>query len=203
MADLLTNLAAAAGQAGGDGAYIEDTFSTYLYTGNGSTQTITNGIDLAGEGGLVWVKQRNGTYPHVLSDSAQGFEKGLVSNSTAATDAVTNGVTYSTGSVTSTGLILGANTESNASGETYVSWTFRKAPKFFDVVTYTGTGVARTVSHNLGSVPGCIIVKRTDTTGDWQVYHRANTANPETDYLVLNSTAATADSNTRSKCNWI
>jgi hypothetical protein len=197
MADLLTNLAAAAGQAGGDGAYIEDTFSTYLYTGNGSTQTITNGIDLAGEGGLVWVKQRNGTYPHVLSDSAQGFEKGLVSNSTAATDAVTNGVTYSTGSVTSTGLILGANTESNASGETYVSWTFRKAPKFFDVVTYTGTGVARTVSHNLGSVPGCIIVKRTDTTGDWQVYHRANTANPETDYLVLNSTAATADSNTR------
>jgi hypothetical protein len=65
------------------------------------------------------------------------------------------------------------------------------------VVTYTGTGVNRTVSHNLGSVPGCIIVKRTDTTGDWQVYHRANTANPETDYLVLNSTAATADSNTR------
>ena len=26
--------------------YIEDVFSTYLYTGNGSTQTITNGIDL-------------------------------------------------------------------------------------------------------------------------------------------------------------
>jgi hypothetical protein len=65
------------------------------------------------------------------------------------------------------------------------------------VVTYTGTGANRTVAHNLGSVPGCIIVKRTDTTGDWQVYHRANTASPETDYLVLNSTAATADSNTR------
>jgi hypothetical protein len=46
-------------------------------------------------------------------------------------------------------------------------------------------------------VPGCIIVKRTDTTGDWQVYHRANTAAPETDYLVLNDTAATADSDTR------
>ncbi len=28
-------------------AYIEDVFSTYLYTGNGSTQTITNGIDLS------------------------------------------------------------------------------------------------------------------------------------------------------------
>jgi hypothetical protein len=36
-------------------AYVEDVFSTYLYTGNGSTQTITNGIDLSGEGGLVWM----------------------------------------------------------------------------------------------------------------------------------------------------
>jgi len=36
--------------------YIEDVFSTYLYTGNGSTQTITNGIDLSGKGGLVWIK---------------------------------------------------------------------------------------------------------------------------------------------------
>jgi len=35
--------------------YIEDVFSTWLYTGNNSTQTITNGIDLAGEGGLVWI----------------------------------------------------------------------------------------------------------------------------------------------------
>ena len=119
--DLTGMLQAAAGGAGGAPIEPQEVFSTTLYTGNGSTQTITNGIDLAGEGGLVWVKQRNGTYPHVLSDSAQGFEKGLVSNSTAATDAVTNGVTYSTGSVTSTGLILGANTESNASGETYVS----------------------------------------------------------------------------------
>jgi hypothetical protein len=38
--------------------YVEDVFSTYLYTGNGSTQTITNGIDLSGEGGLVWIKDR-------------------------------------------------------------------------------------------------------------------------------------------------
>ena len=172
--------------------YIEDVFSTYLYTGNGSTQTITNGIDLAGKGGLVWAKQRDGTYPHVLSDSAQGFEKGLVSNSTAATDAVTNGVTYSTGSVTSTGLILGANTESNASGSTFASWTFRKQPKFFDVVTYTGNGVAgRTLAHNLGSVPGCVIIKRTSTTGNWTVWHRSLSGTYPSSrlYLQLNLTS--------------
>ena len=48
-------LQAAAGSAGGDPLYVEDVFSTYLYDGNGSTQTITNGIDLDGEGGLVWL----------------------------------------------------------------------------------------------------------------------------------------------------
>jgi hypothetical protein len=54
-----------------------------------------------------------------------------------------------------------------------VSWTFRKAEKFFDVVTYTGDGVAaRTVAHNLGSVPACIIIKKTSSGGDyWTVYH--------------------------------
>jgi hypothetical protein len=55
MADLTAMMQAAAG-AGGDANFIEDVFSTYLYTGTGSTQTITNDIDLAGKGGLVWQK---------------------------------------------------------------------------------------------------------------------------------------------------
>jgi hypothetical protein len=191
MADLLTNLAAAAGAAGGDGAYIEDVFSTYLYTGNGSTQTITNGIDLDGEGGLVWIKRRDGGLnSHLLYRTPN---KRLISNQTNAESDETVEVT----AFNSDGFSLGNGGTANQSAALYVSWTFRKASKFFDLVTYTGTGVNRTVSHNLGSVPGCIIVKRLDTTSDWQVYHRANTANPETDYLVLNSTAATADSNTR------
>jgi len=82
----------------------------------------------------------------------------------------------------------------NLNTETYVSWTFREQPKFFDVVTYTGTGANRTVAHNLGSVPGCIFVKRTDTTGAWQVYHRS-LAN--TQYMVLNTTATVATGATR------
>ena len=52
-------------------AYVEDVFSTYLYTGNGSTQTITNGIDLSGEGGLVWIKSRSLGTSHVLTDTAR------------------------------------------------------------------------------------------------------------------------------------
>jgi len=197
MADLTGMMQAAAGAGGGGANYIEDVFSTYLYTGNGTSQTITNNIDLSTKGGLVWIKGRDESYLHNLYDTARGLSGGfglrLQSNAT-------NGEATTTGTISSfntDGFSIDDNVFVNNSLTTFVSWTFRQQANFFDVVTYTGTGVARTVSHNLGSVPGCIIVKRTDTSGDWQVYHRANTANPETDYLVLNTTAATADSDTR------
>ena len=58
---------AAAGAAKGDPLYVDDVYSTFLYTGNSSTNVINNGIDLAGEGGFVWTKQRNGArYHHTL-----------------------------------------------------------------------------------------------------------------------------------------
>ena len=76
---------AAAGVGGGDKLYVEDVFSTYLYTGNGSSQTINNGIDLAGEGGLVWIKDRpSAGTDHVLFDTARGASYRLVSNKTDA-----------------------------------------------------------------------------------------------------------------------
>jgi hypothetical protein len=149
-------------------------------TGNGGAQTIVNDIDLAGEGGLVWEKDRNNTNGHHLWDTARGAFY-LASQSTAA-QAASSGFTFN-----SNGFTIPAPF---GNVDTHASWTFRKQPKFFDVVTYTGTGVARTVAHNLGSVPGCIIVKRTDTAGfDWLVYHRS-TGN--TNRLLLNDTAAAA-----------
>ena len=53
----------------GEEETVEDVFSTYLYTGNGSSQTIENGIDLAGKGGLVWIKSRNTSVSHALFDT--------------------------------------------------------------------------------------------------------------------------------------
>ncbi len=62
----------------------------------------------------------------------------------------------------------------NDSGQKYVSWSFRKAPGFFDVVTYTGNGTAgRTVSHNLGSTPGMMIIKKSSNSENWIIYHRS------------------------------
>jgi hypothetical protein len=171
--------------------YIEDVFQTWLYTGNSSTQTITNGIDLSTKGGLVWTKTRSSANSHNLFDSTRALNQTLSSNTTQAQQTINNGnpLTFNTN-----GFSLPNSNDVNVSGTTYASWTFRKQPKFFDVVTYTGTGANRTIAHNLGSAPGCMFVKRTDTTGAWQVYHR-NVGT--TKYLVLNTTAAEANGATR------
>ena len=163
--------------------YIEDVFSTYLYTGNGSTQTITNGIDLAGEGGLVWIKSRSaGGYNNTLYDTVRGATNRLVSNDADVQNTSATSLT----SFSSTGFSLGSFILSNESAQTYASWTFRKQPKFFDVVTYTGTGTdPLTLNHNLQSVPGVIIIKCTSATSNWRVHSAAVNAS-----LVLNLTNA-------------
>jgi hypothetical protein len=168
--------------------YIEEVFQTWLYTGNGSTQTITNGIDLAGKGGLVWLKKRSATDPHVLQDTVRGTGFYLSSNTT---DSQGNTGDTLIGSFNSNGFSLASGqTWVNASAATYASWTFRKQPKFFDVVTWTGNGsFPRTIAHALGGQPGCIIAKKTSSAEDWYVSHRA-TPNPYVDNLFLNTTAA-------------
>jgi hypothetical protein len=168
---------------------VEDVFSTWLYTGNASTQTITNGIDLAGKGGLVWLKNRTSAYHNYLYDTTRGATKYILSSSAGAQGTLANDLT----AFGATGFSLG-NSDNNVSANNYASWTFREAPNFFDVVTYTGTGANRNIAHNLGSVPGMILVKRTDTAADWQVYHRSNA---NTQYQVLNTTAAVATGATR------
>ena len=161
--------------AGNVQLYIEDVFSTYLYTGNGSTQTITNGIDLSTKGGLVWMKGRSGATDHALYDTARGATKDLVSNSSAAETTQATGLTAFSG----TGFSIGAFAKLNTNAATYASWAFREQAKFFDIVTYTGDGSAspRQIAHSLGSVPGFIVIKRTDTTSDWTVWHRSVAGN--------------------------
>lgn len=179
-----------ASNGGSQRTYIEDLFSTYLYTGNGSTQTITNGIDLVGKGGLVWIKQRNQATSHRLFDTARGVQKSLVSDTTAAESASS---TYLT-AFNNNGFTVGTGTNVNENGYPLVAHTFRKAAKFFDVVTYTGNGAnGRQISHNLGCEPGLIIIKNYGSgTANWTVWHRSLSSGY---YLLLNSTAAQANTN--------
>ena len=142
---------------------------------------------------MLWCKIRSTSDAHALFDTARGFPNWLVSNTTGAQNAF--GVPDSTDMVaTTTGFsmknISSASNSWNASGANFASWTFRKQPKFFDVVTYTGNGSNRTISHSLGSVPGCIIVKKTNTNALWAVYHRSLTSAEY--YMELNTTVAQA-----------
>ena len=155
--------------------YIEDVFSCFLYTGNSSTQTITNGINLSGKGGLVWSKARSSALSNFLCDTDRGRAYYLYSNATVAQQ----GPSASDRDITSfnsNGYSLGpnANADINTNAVTFASWTFRKQPKFFDVVTWTGTGGVRTLTHNLGSTPGSIFVKKiVGAPQSWAVYHRS------------------------------
>jgi hypothetical protein len=175
-----TTPAAAGGQID-----ISEYFSTYLYTGNGSTQTITNGIDLAGEGGLVWVKSRtNSGLDHWLQDTERDAFSVLYSNLDVAAGSLDQGVT----SYNSNGFSLGNRPIVNDSGDTFASWTFRKAPRFFDVVTYAYQGNASNttaqIPHNLGVAPGMILIKAVDKAEAFIVWHKSVNG-----YFKLNETS--------------
>jgi hypothetical protein len=174
--------------AGGDGEFIDNLFETRLWDGTSGSRTITNGIDLSGEGGLVWIKRRTGSSENSgLFDTVRGAGKWLVSNSTAAESTDMNRVS----AFNNNGFSLGSDNMVNNSSHSYLGFTFRKQKKFFDIVTYTGTGSARTVAHNLGSVPGAIIVRKVSGTA-WAVYHRGvnGGTNPEQYQTELNGAAA-------------
>ena len=178
-----------AGAAGAVAAnYIEDVFSTYLYTGTGTTQTITNGINLATNGGLVWGKVRSTSQGHIISDTVTGKQKGLTTNSTAAQYADLQAIT----SFNSNGFTVGTTGEYNLNGATLASWTFREQPKFFDIVTFTGNSTSgRQIAHNLNGAIGTIIVKNLTNADEWLVWHRSlGDFGGAGKNLVLNSTAA-------------
>ena len=159
-----------------DSVYVDDVFSTEVWISAGSPKTITNGIDFAGEGGLVWTKSRSDAYNHVLSDTVRGGLKAVFSNTNGAEDVSGSGSNY-VGSFNDNGVQLGTwgivGGHSGSNGKEYATWSFREAPGFCDVVTYTGNGTAgRTISHSLGSVPGMIMVKQTSAAANWYIYHR-------------------------------
>ena len=170
-------------------------FQTTLYTGDGtSSLAITNSGNSDLQADWIWIKERNGTRDHSIFDSVRGVVKRLESNTTNAEGDETAGLL----SLNSNGFTVGADGYVNTDDNTYVAWCWKEsATAGFDILTYTGNGTAgRTVSHNLSAVPHVIIQKIKSSTGNWLVYHHKNTSSPETDFLRLNTTDATADEST-------
>lgn len=143
---------------------------------------------------LVWLKDRTAANDHALFDSARGATNVFYSNKNSAEVASSTSLT----AFTTSGFTLGADGTVNTSAHNYVSWLWKKSPTIdgVDIVTYTGTGVARTIAHSLGAAPDMIVVKRRDTTGDAAVYHSSAYTSPQSVYLLLDSTAATTSDTT-------
>ena len=176
--------------------YGDEIFSSEAYIGNGSSKTITNGLDLSTEGGLVWTKCRSGSSAmhHVLIDTVRGKTHDI--NSSGAWNQGTSSDFLT--SFNENGYTIGSSGYTNENTSTFSSWSFREAPGFFDIVNYTGNGTSQTISHDLGSIPGVIMIKNLSNSTNWVVYHChggvAQAVDGDYAYFTrLNTTAAEAN----------
>jgi len=190
-------------------------FQTLLYTGDGNDdRNIVNTGNSDLQPDWLWIKDRDNARSHEIYDSSRGATIRLKSEANSAESAQANNLQ----AFQSDGFQVGSGPGVNggeASPGTYVAWQWKanggsrttnaedgnnpaggyqaNTTAGFSIVDYTGTGAAGTMAHGLGAVPSLIMIKNRDEADDWAVYHSANTAAPETDYLVLNETDATAD----------
>jgi len=176
-------------------AFVDGLFQTTLWTGtadgNTGAQDITTGIDLANKEGMLWLYNRDSaTAPHIF-DTIRGANVRLRTDRTTESGSVDDLMD----SFNSDGFRVGVGTTFNNNTVKNVGFTFRSQPKFFDVVTYTGNGVAgRTVSHNLNTTVGMLIIKGVSNSSDWSVFHRSVGNNK---YLALNENHAAQTDTTR------
>jgi hypothetical protein len=167
-----------------------------LYTGDGaSSKSILTGIDNSTDSpkSLCWIKTRTSSVTHSLVDSVRGV--GTDTQLSSENDGASSGSPLN--SFDTDGVTINAATTVNQNLEDYVLWNFKATPGFFDIVTYTGDGSAstRAIPHNLGSTPGCIIVKSTAAGDNWVVWHKSLNSTTA-GYLYLNETNSEATNTT-------
>lgn len=184
-------------------------FNAGIYTGTGAPLSIANNINLTAVDGLVWTKDRDsGVLTHSLIDTIRGNTKNLASNLTAVEGTDADRIT----AFNANGFDLGTSALHNTSADDYVAWTFQRAAKFFDIITWTGDGSAnRQLAHDLTIVPGMILVKELGGATNWQAYHIGTgstvamqlnlTSTPTTSSTFWNNTDPTVNEFTVSSTN--
>ena len=184
-----------------------DHFNTKLYTGNGSTQSIT-GVGFQPD--WVWIKRRDSAASHELHDAVRGATKRLKSDATTAeyTDASTLTSFDSDGFSLGSGSLVNTNSasqvswnwkangqgSSNTDGSINTTYTSVNTTAGFSIVKWTGNGSdGATIGHGLGAVPKMVIVKSTSNAENWNVYHEDITS-ADNGNFYLNSNSAYANS---------
>jgi hypothetical protein len=157
-------------------------------TGTGSNTTITTGF----VNDSVWSSQRAGGYRGVF-DRLRSANILLFQNSTGAESTYTNTLT---GFDNNTGVNVGVDSGwggINLSGASEATYSFRRAPSFFDEVCYTGDGAAtRTLAHNLAVAPEWIIVRKRNSGGYWNTFF--NFGSTSCSLITIDSTGAAGSS---------
>ena len=156
-------------------------FETKIWTGNGSSQNIT-GLNFKPD--FVWIKDRDDTSSHAITDAVRGNTKYLMSNDSYQEETITDRVT----SFNSDGYSLGSSAGVNQNGAGNVGWNWKAngtgsantdgtinstvsadTTSGFSIVSFTGNGSAATVGHGLNSAPEIIFTKNRIDANSWQV----------------------------------
>ena len=191
-----------------------DHFDTALYTGNGSTQTISS-LDFQPD--LVWIKNRTAVTSHGLTDSVRGTGYSLRSDSSDDQEPAsgTPGATDDMYAFTSSGFSVGTGggwISVNVDTYPYVAWNWKgggtastnedgsidssvsaNPTAGFSIVNWNGTEASATIGHGLSQAPELIIVKDVDSDRSWPV-NIENITGTANEYLILDTTAAQATS---------
>jgi len=186
------------------------------YTGNGSTQTISNTVNTVSfQPDFIWFKGRNTITNHLAQDVIRGAGYGLNPN---ATNAEANGVGTGLTAFGSSGFSLSGDFSGagscNSNGITYVGWQWKAGGTVtagnntagtitstvsanttagFSVVTYTGTGANATVGHGLGVAPSLMIAKSRSGTGAWVIALTYSGFTYSSDYFQFDANAKRTD----------
>lgn len=163
-------------------------FQTALYTGTGSTQSITNDGNSDLQPDWVWVKKRNGSESHALSDSTRGTSATLFSDSNAVESSSGQGIN----SFNTDGFQVGTEGIVNENTYTFVGWQWKmnggttstnsdgdinttvqvNSDAGMSIVTYSPpNATARNIGHGLGAVPRFIIIRARNRSENWHVFH--------------------------------
>ncbi len=187
-------------------------FQTKLYTGTGSSNSVTNDGNSDLQPDWVWIKERDGTGQHGSFDSSRGVQKELKIDEAGTESTAAQSVT----AFNSDGFTVGTAGDYNGSSNEQVAWQWKanggsrttfsesgsnagggyqaNTTAGFSIIDYTGTGSSgATITHGLGAVPKFYVVKGRSIGDSWTSYHAHNTSAPETDMLKLDENGATQD----------
>jgi hypothetical protein len=167
-------------------------FDESCYTGTAVAKTVAHNLGVVPE--LMLVKDRSNAQAWAVYSSSLGNTQLLVLNTTAAT--VTDSTAWNNTTPTSSVFTIGTNNTVNKSTETYIAYLFATCPGVSKVGSYTGTGASQTISCGFSGGARFVMIKRTDTTGDWYVWDTARGMVSGTDpSTLLNSAAAEVNAN--------